>query len=102
LAPLFLAVFYILVYNKTIIKGVLMISTVTTSTVSTITTTAIAGSVALVGIFVFFALLFQKEVTTTATSIRMKRLGRALNVGIIPLLIAFVLIVVTTVVGILR
>lgn len=89
-------------YNKQIIKGVLMISTVTTSTVSTVTTAAIAGSVALIGIFVFFALLLQKEVTTTATGSRMKRLGQALNVGIIPLSIAFILIVVTTVVGILR
>lgn len=79
-----------------------MISTVTTSTVSTVTTAAIAGSVALIGIFVFFALLLQKEVTTTATGTRMKRLGQALNVGIIPLAIAFILIVVTTVVGILR
>lgn len=79
-----------------------MISTVTTSTVSTVTTAAIAGSVALIGIFVFFALLLQKEVTTTATGSRMKRLGQVLNVGIIPLSIAFFLIVVTTVVGILR
>ena len=79
-----------------------MISTVTTSTVSTVTTAAIAGSVALIGIFVFFALLFQKEVTTTSTEGRMKRLGQALNVGLIPLLIAFILIVVTKVIEILR
>jgi hypothetical protein len=79
-----------------------MISTVTTSTVSTVTTAAIAGSVMLVGIFVLFALLLQKEVTSSATGNRMKRLGQALNVGIIPMLIAFILIVVTKVVGILR
>jgi hypothetical protein len=79
-----------------------MISTVTTSTVSTVTTAAIAGSVALIGIFVFFALLLQKEVTTTATSSRMKKLGQALNVGIIPLMIAFILIVVTKVMEILH
>jgi hypothetical protein len=79
-----------------------MISTVTTSTVSTVTTAAIAGSVALIGIFVFFALLLQKEVTTTATSSRMKRLGQVLNLGIIPLFIAFVMIVVTTVAGYLH
>jgi hypothetical protein len=46
--------------------------------------------------------LLQKEVTTTATSSRMKRLGQVLNLGIIPLCIAFVMIVVTTVIGILR
>jgi hypothetical protein len=79
-----------------------MISTVTTSTVSTVTTVAFAGSLMLVGIFVFFALLFQKEVTTTATGNRMKRLGQALNVGIIPLLIVFILIVVTKVIEILH
>ena len=79
-----------------------MISTVTTSTVSTVTTAAIAGSIALIGIFVFFALLFQKEITTTATGSRMKRLGQALNVGIIPLLIAFIFIVVSKVIEILR
>jgi len=76
-----------------------MISTVTTSTV---TTTALAGSIALIGILVFFALIFQKEVTSTATGSRMKRFGQVLNVGIIPLLIAFILIVVTKVIEILR
>jgi hypothetical protein len=75
-----------------------MISTVTTSTVST----AIAGSVALVGIFVFFALLLQKEVTTTASGNRMKKLGQALNVAIIPFLIVFILIVVTSVIKFLH
>jgi hypothetical protein len=79
-----------------------MISTVTTSTVSTITTAVLAGSIALVGIFFFFVLLFQKEITTTATGSRMKKLGQVLNVGILPLLIAFILIVVTKVFEILR
>ena len=79
-----------------------MISTVTTSTVSTITTAAVSGSVALVAIILFFALLVQKEITTTAAGSRMKSLSQALNVAIIPLLIAFVAIVATTVVGIIR
>lgn len=79
-----------------------MISTVTTSTVSTVTTVAIAGSVALVGIFILFALLFLKEITSTASGDRMKRLSQTLNMGIIPLLIAFVVLVVTTVVNVLH
>lgn len=79
-----------------------MISTVTTSTVSTIATAAIAGSLVLVGIAVFFALLFQKEVTTTMAGSRMKKLGQVLNVGLIPLAFAFVLIVLTKVIEILR
>ena len=79
-----------------------MISTVTTSTVSTVATAAIAGSVMLVGIFVFFALLIQKEVTTTSTDSRMKKLGQALNIGIFPMLIAIILIVATTLINFLR
>jgi hypothetical protein len=79
-----------------------MISTVTTSTVSTVTTAAIAGSVALIGVLVLFVLLFQKEVTTAADSGRMKRLSRALTIGIIPLLIAFILVAAYRVMDVLR
>ena len=79
-----------------------MISTVTTSTVSTVTTAAIAGSVALVGIFVFFTLLLQKEITTTASGTNMKKLSQALNIAIVPMLIAFVVIVATTLINFLR
>jgi hypothetical protein len=79
-----------------------MISTVTTSTVSTVTTAAIAGSVALIGVLVLFVLLFQKEVTTAADKGRMARLGKALSVGIVPLMIAFVLLVLSRVVDVLK
>jgi hypothetical protein len=79
-----------------------MISTVTTSTVSTVTTAAIYGSVALIGILVLLTLLIQKEVTTAGSSSRLKRLSKALNIAIVPLLIAFVLIVVTKVMEVLR
>lgn len=78
-----------------------MISTVTTSTVTTVTT-AIAGSVALVGIIILFGLLVQKEVTTASNENRLKRLGKALNIAIIPLLIAFLLIVISRVSEVLR
>jgi hypothetical protein len=74
-----------------------MISTVTTSTVSTVTTAALAGSVALIGIWVLFVLLLQKEVTTVTTDHRFKKLRQALNIGILPLLIAFILIVIAKV-----
>lgn len=79
-----------------------MISTVTTSTITTVTTVAIAGSVALIGIVVLFGLLVQKEVTTTSKSGRLSRFGKALNIAIIPLLIAFILIVVFKVAEILK
>ena len=79
-----------------------MISTVTTSTVSTITTAAIASSVALIGILVLLLLLIQKEMASAASGTRMKTLTRALNIGIVPLLMAYVLVVAVKVVEILR
>jgi hypothetical protein len=72
-----------------------MISIVTTSTIATVTTAAIAGSVSLIGIIVLFGLLIQKEVTTTSNSQRLSRLGKVLNIAIIPLLIVFIFIVIT-------
>jgi hypothetical protein len=79
-----------------------VISTVTTSTVSTITTVALAGSVALIGILVLLALLVQKEIAGSDERGRYQRLGRALNIGIIPLLFAFILIVVVKVIEIVK
>jgi hypothetical protein len=71
-----------------------MISTVTTSTVTILTTSTIAGSLALVGVFVLIALLVQKELTTTSGDSRWLQLGKIVNIGIVPFLIAFVLIVI--------
>lgn len=79
-----------------------MISTVTTSTVSTITSAALAGSVALIGILVLLVLLIQKELASVAQGTRVKTLTRVLNIGIVPLLIAFVMVVFSRVVEILR
>jgi len=70
-----------------------MVSTVTTATVATLTTVAIAGSLALIGIFTLLALLVQKELITSARGRFAHALGRVLNIGIVPLLIVFVLIV---------
>jgi hypothetical protein len=79
-----------------------MISTVTVSTVTTVTTAALAGSVALIGILVLFGLLLQKEVTTISSNRFLRRLGAALDIGIIPLLIAFILILITQAVNYMR
>lgn len=76
-----------------------MISTVTTSTVSTVT---IAGSFAIVGIIVLLGLLIQKELVSTSNSDRAKRLGKALNIGIYPLIIAFVFVVISKVMEVLK
>lgn len=74
-----------------------MISTVTVSTVSTVTTAAMSGAVALIGILMLFGLLLQKEITTASSNPRLRQLGAILNIGIFPLLIAFVLIVISQV-----
>lgn len=74
-----------------------MVSTITTSTVTTI-----AGSLAIIGILILLALLIQKEVVTSASGSRYSKLGQALNIGIIPLLIAFVLLVIVKVSDLLR
>ena len=79
-----------------------MISTVTTSTVSTVTTATLAGSVALIGILVLLVLLVQKELASAAKGTRFQTLTRVLNIGIVPLLIAFGMVVFSRVTEILR
>ena len=76
-----------------------MISTVTTSTVSTV---ILAGSFALIGILVLFSLLIQKELASASDNPKLKKLGRAVNIAIIPLLIVFLLVVVNKVITTLQ
>ena len=68
-----------------------MVSTVTTATVATLTT--LASSIALVGICTLLVLLVQKELTLSSRGHFARALGQVLRIGIVPLLIAFVLIV---------
>ena len=77
-----------------------MVSTVTLSTVST--TTAITGSLAIIVVLVLIVLLIQKELATAAEGSRFQRLGKALNIGIAPLLIAFILIFIFQVIEVLK
>jgi hypothetical protein len=79
-----------------------MISTVTTSTVSILTTPAIAGSLALIAVLLLFALLLQKEVASASTDSRMRQLSRLLNFSLVPLLLAFIVIVVYKVAEVLN
>ena len=79
-----------------------MISTVTTSTVSTITTVALAGSIALIGIVLLLILLIQKEVISSSEKVNLQRLSKVLNIGIVPLLIAFVFTVIVKIVEVLQ
>ena len=71
----------------------MMISTVTTSTVSVLTTTHFGGSLAVISIMILLALLVQKEIATAAATSRQRQFNRVLNIGVVPLLIAFILIV---------
>ena len=77
-----------------------MIATiVTTTTVSTVTVYTLACSLALVGILAMAALLISKDVTANASGERAKRIHRALNIALIPLLIVFIVVVASKVVA---
>ena len=79
-----------------------MISTVTTSTVTTVTVLALVGGVTIIGIILLLVLLVQKELASASSGKQVNRLGRALNIGILPLLFAFVLVVASKVINILH
>jgi hypothetical protein len=70
-----------------------MISTVSTTAVSLLSSSANAGSFALIGMLVLVALLIQKELFSASDDSRLQQLSRVMDVGILPLLLAFVLIV---------
>lgn len=73
-----------------------MISTVTTSTVTTITSvTAVTGAfstLAWVGIVVFFLLIMQKEILSTASGGWRGMLRRGLDIALVPLGIALLVV----------
>ena len=77
-----------------------MISTVTISTVSIVTNAALAGSLALMGIFLLMAFLVQKELESAAGD-RFQSLVRTLDIGIAPVFVAFILIEASRVMEIL-
>ena len=77
-----------------------MSSTVTTAA-AMFGTAGVAGSLALLGVLVFVALLVQKEVMSSAGE-RGHNVSRALNIVLAPLLIAVLLIAASMVVDVLR
>jgi hypothetical protein len=81
-----------------------MISTVTTTTVTTVTTATVAviAGLSLLAIVTLFGLLISKEVVSVNNKERWQSFSRVLNIAIIPLLLAFVLIVVMEVLQVLR
>jgi hypothetical protein len=78
-----------------------MISTVTTTTVSTLTALGVTAALGIVAVIALVALLISKEVVGSTGGPRQQVLARALNVGIVPLLLVFVTVVATRVVQIL-
>lgn len=88
-----------------------MISTVTTTTVTTVTsvtsvtsvtTVTFAASLALATVLTLFAILVQKEVAMSTDVPRLKALGRALDIALVPLLMAFGMIAVVRIGQVLR
>lgn len=70
-----------------------MISTVTTSTVSVITTAHFTGTLAVIAIMVLLVLLVQKEIARDSAKSLVVQFNQVFNVSVVPLLIAFFLIV---------
>ena len=73
-----------------------MISTVTTSTVTTVTTIAAMGLTAAITVAIvvtLIAFLSTKELASASRSSSSQMTARFLNVGILPMIMAFVVIV---------
>jgi hypothetical protein len=81
-----------------------MSTTFSANLISIVNSSALAGSLALIVILVLVALLIQKELTTGAEGRRVQTPNwkRVLNIGIGPLLIAFVLIVAAKIIELLN
>jgi hypothetical protein len=69
-----------------------MISTVTT-TVTTVATLAAGATLGALATLLLISLLATKEVVTADTRQNLKTFGKSLDIGILPLLIVFALIV---------
>ena len=79
-----------------------MITTVVTSTVTTVTTMLNFGVIlGLVAVIALVAFLCAKELATASRSSSHRSFAKFLDVGIIPLAIAFAMIVVTEIMKIL-
>jgi hypothetical protein len=61
----------------------------------------LSGSLALVGILVLFVLLLLKELAVASADSRLHRLSWVLDISILPLLIAFFLVVIFKVIEVL-
>lgn len=78
-----------------------MISTVTVTTVTTIMAIGLAASLTVFSVILVIALLTSKELLSASSGARQKFLARSFNISIIPLLLAFAVIVAVKVMEIL-
>ncbi len=79
-----------------------MSSIVTKSTISTLTAASLASPLALVGILVLLVLLVGKELASAQRVARFQALSNILDIGILPLLIAFILVVCSRIADVLH
>ena len=70
-----------------------MTTTVTTVTISTVTVIGVAAALGLITTLTLIALLISKEIATAVPGERGVRWSRTLNIGVVPLLVAFAVIV---------
>jgi hypothetical protein len=70
-----------------------MVSTVTTSTVSVVIIAQFSGTLAVIAIVVLLALLVQKEIAKDSAKGLITQFNQVFNISVVPLLIAFLLIV---------
>lgn len=76
--------------------GVKLISTVTVTTITTITSIAALGltaTISVAAVITLIAFLTTKELASSGRSSSSMRIGRYLSIGIIPLLMAFAVVV---------
>jgi hypothetical protein len=78
-----------------------MITTITTATTAAMTPST-AASLALIAILFLISLLIQKGLINGLEGARAVRMGRILNIGIMPLVVVFVTTIVSRVVEVLH
>jgi hypothetical protein len=77
-----------------------MTTTVTTTTIASSTVLGLGATIALVVVLLLIGFLVAKEIVTTVSEARARSVGRVLNVGAVPLLIVFAVIIATKLVPI--
>lgn len=77
-----------------------MTTTVTTTTIASSTMLGLGATIALVVVLLLIGFLISKEIVTTVFEARSRAVGRILNVGAVPLLIVFAVIIATKLVPI--